>query len=339
MHVNFLWAVKFQMNSFLFLKLTNLSEFHYLSMGEDQSLNLEEAFKALEKHGYVLKEQMSKGGFGSCYRVMSIKYKETFVCKITTDVKSFIREVSILRKADHPNIVRCYDYFQEGHYYVIIMEDCENGNMLNNITKNGPLMCKQFVTFANQLSDALSFLHHHHIVHFDIKPANIFLDKYNRVKLGDFGLSEEFKPGIKCLTFRGTQSYAAPEVIRRIPYDPYKADIYSLGLTLYFFITGKHVFKSYHSIQSFMETGEIELSPSLPKILSDFLAECMSLAPSSRPDIDDVKKYFMQRTQENFSFLLTSKSYSMLRAMPRIICPLVAHRSRISPLGKSDISH
>ena len=289
--------------------------------------NIEEAFKVLEEYGGHVLQQMGKGGFGSCYRVFCDKYRQNFVCKITTDVNSFKRELNIFKKADHQNIVRCYHYVATQKYYYLILEDCTNGTILDKLKKD-PLKHHDFISYASQLVNAVSFLHANEIIHFDIKPSNVFIDKYNILKLGDFGLSEEIKPGTICTSFRGTQNYSAPEVVNRRPYDPYKADIFSLGVTLYVMMTAKHPFPIYADYKEYLYTGEVKLSQSYPADITNMIARCLSLSPTDRPSIQEIEAFFNKLNMTYGKTLLRANKTGS-KSTPRIICPLVAHHKSI----------
>ena len=297
--------------------------------------DIREAFDVLEDNGYKVVEKMGKGGFGSCYRVKNMKnknYEQTFVCKVTNDRESFERELSILKCVDNANIVRCYDYFEDtkyNKYYYLILEDCAHGNLLQRIKKQGPLSYRQFVTFSYQLVRAVSFLHQNNVCHFDIKPSNIFLTEYDTIKLGDFGLSTVCKPGEEVKTYRGTQNFTAPEVFEKIPYDPFKADIYSLGVTLYTMLSAQLPFKQYSDFKHYLNTGEVQLSSQYPKEVTDFIRDCIALAPSSRPSIQEIVKFFDDLAHPNAFGMSLANSTSLLHiksGSPRIICPLLKQK-------------
>jgi len=164
----------------------------------------------------------------------------------------------------HPNIVNMIEYRTEGTEMMqvrdlsesvdtlsnkildisySVTEYCPNGSMYDHIAKNGPLPEQVAQFFFKQLVSAVKFLHDQNIAHWDIKPGNIFFDEFFNVKLGDFGWALKLKGknyGVtKCF---GTKSYMAPEVFRaseKAPFSPFWADVYALGATLYFMLTGK----------------------------------------------------------------------------------------------------
>ena len=259
---------------------------------KQSQLDIDEAIAVLEANGYQLLEQMGKGGFGSCYRVKSMKYNQTFVCKISNDEQSYRRELNVLKKADYVHIVRCYDFFDNSKYYFLILEDCVNGTVYQKLKREGRLPMSTFVLYARQLVMALAVLHSNNIAHLDIKPSNIFLDAYNRVKLGDFGLSDQFDPKTPCKQFRGTRDFIAPEIVLKYPFIPFKADIYSLGVTFYMLLTGRHLFSSYKSFKYYLKTGDVDLSSSrLPENIVEFIERCVAFDANKRPSINEIIQF------------------------------------------------
>ena len=312
--------------------------------------NINEAIEVLEMNGYKVITKMGKGGFGKCYRVKNMKnknYETTFVCKITNDKGSFERELNILKCADNVNIVRCYDYFEDSYfhkYYYLILEDCSHGNLLERIKHRGKLGYQNFVSYGFQLSQALAFLHNHCVCHFDIKPSNVFLTEYDTIKLGDFGLSQMCEPGKLVNYYEGTKYFTAPEVLDRKSYDPFKADIYSLGVTLYCMISGKLPFSDYDDFEDFLKSGEVELYQEFSQEITNFLRKCISLAPSSRPTIQEVLKFFetiaTPSPLSNGIPLIGSSSVLNMREMsPRIICPLEKHKHVLHNVSMTNLEH
>ena len=132
----------------------------------------------------------------------------------------------------------------------------------------GRLDHKKFIYYSKQILEALSFCHSKKIAHRDIKPDNIFLDKHDRIKLADFGLAKHFDKNIKSTEHCGSVMYCSPEIVKDESFDPFSADIYALGMTFFFMITGKHPFNS-----SFLEN--LKRSIIFPKLI--FLKQMLML--------------------------------------------------------------
>ena len=133
------------------------------------------------------------------------------------------------------NIVKIFDVYKlNGKSMVtfyIIMEFCENGDLYKAIEKKS--FIKEKDKLAYQIINAVHSCYKNNIVHRDLKPLNIFLDKDLNVKLGDFGLSDNFKYDEKDSSTAGTKRYMCYEKIQEKKHNPFKADLYSLGVILY----------------------------------------------------------------------------------------------------------
>lgn len=201
---------------------------------------MEEKLKEiLANHDLVIESFLGSGTYGSVYKVRNLKYDEFFAVKvIKMDQEMRIApntEIQLLIEiSHHSNIISIYNHFIEEGYLFIVFEYCENGSA---DSLKGKLSGVALYKFTKQMIQALAHCHQHHIAHRDIKPANILVDKYGRPKLADFGLSKEAteRDGERC----GSIGYMAPELFKNAKFDLFKADVWSLGLTLYTLAIGK----------------------------------------------------------------------------------------------------
>ena len=191
----------------------------------------------------ILKE-LGKGSYGTVYTVLSYQNDNIYVMKKMElnhlkekQQRECYREVSILRKVNHPNIIKYYSSFLEKENLYIIMEYAESGD-LYSLIKHYKRHLKNFEEFdiwriASEILNGLNYLHSHNIIHRDIKCLNLFLTKDKHVKIGDLGVSTIVSNmnALHC-TRVGTPLYLSPELIKQIPYD-YKVDIWSFGCSLY----------------------------------------------------------------------------------------------------------
>lgn len=204
----------------------------------------------LEKRGYRLGELIGEGGFAACYKVYRIEGEYEFACKVIfadcsvlkdacEPVKeTYVAEMSILKTVSHPNVLSIYNYYEFGHFKVIILEYCPNGSLHDIIKKQGHLNKKDLLTYTHQLILALNYLHSKGIAHHDIKPGNCLIDKNGRLRVADFGLAHQYGEDHGSGLRRGTMAFIAPEVSGGT-YDPFKSDVWALGVTIYFMMTGK----------------------------------------------------------------------------------------------------
>lgn len=212
---------------------------------------MDEIRQQLEKEGFELLEQIGSGGFSTAYTVRWLLFPDLlYVAKLTKmnrekPEKDIViqKEIESLQKIDHRNVINIYKYFQIPDYHVMILEYCKNGSLKSYVDKNGPFKGAELIDVIHQCILGLNECHKIHIVHLDIKPENILIDEFNRIKIADFGLasfvSSREKINIKC----GSLFYLSPERCNKGFFDPKKADIWSLGMTFYYIKTGKYPFK------------------------------------------------------------------------------------------------
>ncbi|OHS96617.1 AGC family protein kinase [Tritrichomonas foetus] len=154
-------------------------------------------------------------------------------------------EIGANLKVRHPNIISLFEYFEKDGTVFIIIEYCPNGSLNDYIKKNGPMKPPMLYSFCYQILGALNACHNKKVAHRDIKPSNILIDQHGRPKICDFGLSLDLENSIdKKITSRGGSLYwMAPEIfdpnVKNNGFDPFKADVWALGVTFYQMAMGK----------------------------------------------------------------------------------------------------
>ena len=144
--------------------------------------------------------------------------------------KYIVSEIEILRKIDHPNIVKIYEFFESLTHFYIVMEFCPGKLLFQKFDEKKYVDEREAARIMHQVLEALHYLHSHEIVHMDLKSENII---YNgrTIKVIDFGMSQNFANRKKMTKIRGTKYYLAPEVIKKT-YN-YKCDLWSAGILLF----------------------------------------------------------------------------------------------------------
>lgn len=155
----------------------------------------------------------------------------------------FIKEARTIVSLEHPHIVKIHDVFEENGTAYYVMDLLLGGSLAEKVKKEGPLSENVSISYLRQIADALSYIHAHNTVHLDIKPSNILLDANNNAVLIDFGLSKHYDDS-------GDQTSTTPVGISKgyAPLEQYRdgdisqfkpsTDIYALGATLFFLVTG-----------------------------------------------------------------------------------------------------
>jgi serine/threonine protein kinase len=206
---------------------------------------------------YKVLERLGSGGMGSVYlcehklmrRRVAVKVLPTAKAEDPSSLERFYREARAVAALDHPNIVRAYDIDQDEKLHFIVMEYVDGASLQEIIKKTGPMDVLRAAHYVRQ--SALGLQHAHEaagLVHRDIKPGNILIDRSGLVKILDMGLARFFHDEEDILTKKydenvlGTADYLAPEQALDSHAVDIRADIYSLGATFYFCLTGRTPF-------------------------------------------------------------------------------------------------
>jgi urea transport system substrate-binding protein len=207
---------------------------------------------------YHVLKLLDVGGMGAVYKAEHRLLERTVVLKVIRQdilskpeqVQRFLREARVAAALTHPNIVTLYEAEQVGESYFLVMEYLEGADLSHLVGKRGPLPVAEACEWVRQASLGLQYIHERGLVHRDIKPANLFLVGGRRVKILDLGLAvlrTEQATG-SGLTEKGqilgTIDYMAPEQWEDSRAVDIRADIYSLGCTLYHLLAGKPPFGS-----------------------------------------------------------------------------------------------
>ena len=202
---------------------------------------------------YDIVRQLGKGGYGRVYRVRNIKTGETRACKLLSklniELERFHREINILKKTDHPNIIKLYDVYETNEKLFLVMEECKGGELFDKLLEHidsGEMYSeKEAAKIIKQIMSAVEYCHNNGICHRDLKPENILYlkkgnEKDNPIKVIDFGLSQTINVNKILESKVGTCYYVAPEILAG-KYNE-KCDIWSTGVILYMLLSGEPPF-------------------------------------------------------------------------------------------------
>ena len=248
---------------------------------------------------FQLERQIGVGGMGIVYSAIYPKTQKRVAVKVlspglVTDpklLKRFDREVEILKRLSHPNIVK---YFGGGtakgqRFYA--MEFLDNGSLQDQLKKRGRLTWEQAIHVGRQVAGALEHAHNAGIIHRDLKPANLFLSKAGKLKLGDFGIARDTEATALTAAGKtvGTYAYMAPEQIQSGPAISRKTDIYALGCLMYEVLTGETPFQSENPMDMLLQHlnddpyNVCEKVPDCPIWLDRLIEQMLAKDPDDRP--------------------------------------------------------
>ena len=227
-------------------------------------------FEGIFLDNYDVIKQLGKGGYGKVYRVMNKKTKEIRACKHLSklsikNLEKFQREIEILRKADHPNIIKLYEIFESKRSYYLIMEECKGGEVfdriIEHIQKKDMYSEKDASIILRQMMSAVEYCHNNGIAHRDLKPENLLYlndgpEDNNPIKVIDFGLSQVISPQRKLKTKVGTAYYVSPEILNGAYSE--KCDIWSAGVILYILLSGDPPFNGPSDLAIYKKIAEMK---------------------------------------------------------------------------------
>lgn len=269
-----------------------------------------EGMEILKKRGYSEFIRLDSGGQGNVYKTS--KNKVLYAAKVVhiegIDKKlddDLQRELTIIKNVKHPNCIQVQDIFRTKHKVFIIMDFMPNKCIGDEVDKKGSGLCEwKSKVYFSQIACAIKYLHEHSVAHRDLKLENVLLDQHFNAKVCDFGFSKfvtkDPKTGKlkKSETFVGTPSYEPPEVMSNTPYDPFKCDIWCMGVCLFVMVNYEFPFntdepkqKRYQKQMKRMYRYEPKVEASLSANAKDLIKRLMEPEINNRMNVNDVLKH------------------------------------------------
>ena len=266
------------------------------------------ALKCLEPEPNIKDFEIIKElGCGSFGRVFLARHKKTKVQyaikaidkKNKTNIEEkpyFRRELEVMYKIHHPNVVKLFGHFEDNHYCYFIMEYISKGNVYNLLTlnKKKQLATKVVASIIKDVISATYFLHNMNppIIHRDIKPENVLLNDGIVAKLTDFGWSNYIEEEKERKTVCGTPIYLAPEIIKEKGHDE-KVDIWCIGVLLFELMTGSIPFqgKDIESLKNNILHLKITWPKEMNKDAKDLISKILKLDPSERITLEEMLEH------------------------------------------------
>jgi serine/threonine protein kinase len=257
---------------------------------------------------YVILDKLGQGGMGLVYKARHKRMDRFVALKVLNPkdvespeaIKRFHREVQAAGKLIHPHIATAFDADEARGTHFFVMEYVEGSDLYSYVKEHGPLPPGAALDCISQAAEGLDYAHHRGVVHRDIKPANLLLSREGTIKILDMGLARlESEAGVQAeLTgtgqIMGTVDYMAPEQAVNTKNADHRADIYSLGITLWYLLTGKSAYGGDTAMEKLLAHREqpipslLEALASGPRELAEVTAEQLDVIfqrmVAKRPD-------------------------------------------------------
>ncbi|CAM5100384.1 unnamed protein product [Natator depressus] len=278
----------------------------------------------MDQYGYQLGKIIGHGSYGIVYEAYFTKQKAKVAIKIISKKKAsddylnkFLpREIQVMKGLHHKYLITFYQAIETTSRHYIIMELAPGGDILEWIQSSGPCAEPLAGRWFAQLTLGVAYLHSKAIVHRDLKLENLLLDKRENVKISDFGFSKQVVPQVQppaspsypllagssplSQTYCGSFAYACPEILLGLPYNPFLADIWSMGVILYTLVVAHLPFDDTNLKRLLRETQKEVTFPPQPHVseeCKDLVHRLLCPVPRRPTVLDLLQTPWVQRFQ------------------------------------------
>ena len=282
------------------VQLNNVKN-RFLPIPESAKLGLEREVMIPD---FDIIKELGSGSFGNVYLVRHKETKAEYAIKAIDkrnknnqeEKPYFKREVEVMYKIHHPNVVKLFGHFEDNLYCYFIMEYISKGNVYSLLPtdKKKRLSTKVCSFIIRDVISAVYFLHHMNppIIHRDIKPENVLLDEGLVAKLTDFGWSNYMQEGQKRTTVCGTPIYLAPEILEEKPHDE-AVDLWCIGVLLFELVTAEPPFLG-NDLDT-LKANILSLKINWPKVINvdakNLIIKILKLDPKQRLPLEEMIKH------------------------------------------------
>jgi serine/threonine protein kinase len=297
----------------------------------------------------LISRKLGQGGMGSVYLAFHLRLQKWVALKILphnplqleNQVDRFLVEARSGSKLEHPNIVAVLDVGEEKNCYYMIQQYIEGQSLQSLLKQKKRLTLPEALPLIIELCTALAHAHQRNIIHRDIKPDNLLLDRENHLKIADFGLAK-FLDTSQSLsitgTIMGTAHYMSPEQAQGNKKLDGRTDIYSVGVTLYQMLTGELPYAStendslmtilYRHVHDPIPLAH-KIQPDLDPLFSDFICKCMAKKPEDR--FQNFNEFLDQIKNYKITKIIKPQSLSLKDEKEASVLPALAPREKTLP--------
>jgi aurora kinase len=251
---------------------------------------------------FTIIKELGSGSFGHVllaqHKVTQVKYAIKAIDKRSNvniqEMPYFIREIEIMYRVHHPNVVKLFGHFEDNNYCYFILEYIPQGNIYSIVQRTHMVTLQEIASIMKDVISAVYYLHHMKpkILHRDIKPENVLLDEGNHAKLTDFGWSNYIQEDEKRTTVCGTPIYLAPEILQEKGHDE-AVDIWCIGVLLFELATATVPFQG-NDIDT-LKDNILKLKIAWPKDINtdakNLIMKILKLDPKQRLPLEDMLKH------------------------------------------------
>uniref|UniRef100_A0A8D2BAA7 non-specific serine/threonine protein kinase n=1 Tax=Sciurus vulgaris TaxID=55149 RepID=A0A8D2BAA7_SCIVU len=244
---------------------------------------------------YHLLQTIGHGGFGQVKLARHLLTGAEVAVKILPkerQVFPVLSEPDILMTLSHPHVIQLFQVIETVQNVYIVMEYAGGGELSHHIQAGG-MQEEEARRLFRQIARAVGYCHKNGVVHRDLKVENIMLDARGNIKLIDFGLSTKFISGLKLNRFWGTLTYLAPEIALQQEYEGPPVDVWSLGVILYFMLTGKCPFMGITAkhLLKLIVRGRYQIPHHVPMHAQNLICKILTVNPKQRPSVEQILQH------------------------------------------------
>ena len=280
---------------------------------------------------YTILGQIGKGSFSRIYKSQNKDTGEFYAIKVVKKLEKYEkvlkREIEILKKLDHPNVIKLHEVVEHNKTRFLVLDYCGRGDLSTYVKKgkdnkgwfyNTGMSLATIQNITKQLASGLEYLRSKDIVHRDLKPANLLMDEHGVLKIADLGFAKTLALTDLSQTLCGSPLYMAPEILQKNPKYTPKADLWSVGVMLYQFLyattpySAKNMVDLHHSLKVFKgpDFGKSERAEEMIKQgLGDLITKLLKVNPDERITFEEFFSHWYIREPEPKQKLLLIDNY------------------------------